>query len=148
VRRRAEFVRIEQVRLAVRDVIKTRTYPIPAEQHAFTAVHKSRRGPISRVLKPYETSSPGNDIMKKVLATVALLAIAGTAVALAHTIHHKAMQSSRQQVVGAAAQSTALGYRRRSEERGGRSPFELCQHQDPTTPAVRIGSSECLPLPY
>jgi hypothetical protein len=88
--------------------------------------------------------------MKKVLATVALLATASTAVALAHThtVHHKAIQSSRQQVVGAAAQSTALGYRRRSEEWGGRSPFELCQHQDPTTPAVRIGSSECLPLPY
>jgi len=86
--------------------------------------------------------------MKKLLATVALFATAGAAVALAHTIHHKAMQSTRQPVVGAASHSIALGHKGPSEDRGGRSPFELCQHQDPTTPAVRIGSSECLPLPY
>jgi hypothetical protein len=29
-----------------------------------------------------------------------------------------------------------------------RSLFETCQHQDPTTPAVRTGTSECFPLPY
>jgi hypothetical protein len=86
--------------------------------------------------------------MKKVLATAALLAATGTAAALAHTIHHKAIQSSRQPVVGAVSQSMVLGHRGASEDRGGRSPFELCQHQDPSTPAVRIGSSECLPLPY
>ena len=86
--------------------------------------------------------------MQKLLATVALFAIAGAAVALAHTIHHKAIESSRQPVVGAVSRSMALGHKGPSEDRAGRSPFELCQHQDPTTPAVRIGSSECLPLPY
>jgi hypothetical protein len=29
-----------------------------------------------------------------------------------------------------------------------RSPFVLCQNQDPTTPALRVGPSACLPLPY
>lgn len=86
--------------------------------------------------------------MKKVLATVAVLTTTGAVLALAHTVHLKAIQSSRQQVVGGASQSIMLGHWNTGEDRGTRSPFELCQHQDPITPAIRIGPSECLPLPY
>jgi hypothetical protein len=91
--------------------------------------------------------------MKEALAIAALLATIGAAggtVALAHPNHHKSLrtiQSSGQQLAGAASRSTALSGRP-FEDRGKASPFGFCQHLDPTTPAVRIGPSECLPLPY
>ena len=86
--------------------------------------------------------------MKKWLQTVALLAAicVSAVLALAQTMHNKAIPSSRNEIVRPASQPIAP--RGPSEHLRTGSPFELCQHQDPSTPAVRIGPSECLPLPY
>ena len=86
--------------------------------------------------------------MKKSLPTVVVLATicVSAALALAQTIHNKAVPRSRNEIVRPASQ--AIGPRGPSEHLRTGSPFELCLHQDPTTPAVRIGPSECLPLPY
>jgi hypothetical protein len=86
--------------------------------------------------------------MKKSLPTVVLLATVcvSAALALAQTMHNKAIPSSHTEIVRPASQPT--GPTGPSEHLRTGSPFELCQHQDPTTPAIRIGLSECLPLPY
>jgi hypothetical protein len=86
--------------------------------------------------------------MKKSLPTVLLLATiwVGAALALAQTMHDQTIPSSRNEIVRAA--SERIGPMGLSEHLRTGSPFELCLHQDPTTPAVRIGPSECLPLPY
>jgi hypothetical protein len=86
--------------------------------------------------------------MMKSLPTAVLLATicVSAALALAHTMQSKAIPSSRSEIVRPASQR--IGPRGPSEHLRTGSPFELCLHQDPTTPAVRIGPSECLPLPY
>ena len=86
--------------------------------------------------------------MKKSLPTVVLLATiwVGAALALAQTMHDKATPRSRNELVRPASQSVEPPGLNEHLRTG--SPFELCQHQDPSTPAVRIGPSECLPLPY
>jgi hypothetical protein len=81
-------------------------------------------------------------------AILVTIGTAGAAVALAQPIHHKAIQKSRQHVTGAASQTAAMGRRSSNADAAMRSPFLLCQHQDPATPALRIGTSECLSLPY
>jgi hypothetical protein len=85
--------------------------------------------------------------MKKPLPVAVLLATicVSTALALVQTIHNKAIPRSRNEIVRPASQ--AIGPRGPSEHLRTGSLFELCLHQDPTTPAVRIGPSECLPLP-
>jgi hypothetical protein len=86
--------------------------------------------------------------MQKSLPTMVLLATicVSAALALAQTMHDKAIPSSHNEVMRPASQRIGpmglTGHLRTG------SPFELCLHQDPTTPAVRIGPSECLPLPY
>jgi hypothetical protein len=86
--------------------------------------------------------------MKKSLPTALLLVAicVSAALALAQTLHNKAVPSSRSEIVRPAYQ--LMGPSGSSEHLRTGSPFELCLHQDPTTPAVRIGPSECLPLPY
>ena len=81
--------------------------------------------------------------MMKSLPTAVVLATicVSAALALVHTMHSKAIPS----LVRPASQ--AIGPRGPSEHLRTGSPFELCLHQDPTTPALRIGPSECLPLP-
>ena len=95
--------------------------------------------------------SEGLDIMNKSLPIVLLLAAvitAGAALALNGTMYNQAMQGSGRPVAGAPYQSALLKGRSPSEDRGRRSLFQICQHLDPTTPAVGFGSSGCLPLPY
>jgi hypothetical protein len=88
--------------------------------------------------------------MKKSLPSVVLLATicVSAALALAQTTQNKAIQSSRNEIVRPASQ--AIGPSGPGEHLRTGSPFELCLHQDPATPAVRIriGPSECLPLPH
>jgi hypothetical protein len=86
--------------------------------------------------------------MKKSLPTVVLLVTicVSAALALAQTVHNRATPRSRDELVRPASRPVAP--RGLNEHLRTGSPFELCQHQDPTTPAVRIGPSECLPLPY
>jgi hypothetical protein len=86
--------------------------------------------------------------MKQSLPTVLVLAVicASAALALAQTMRDKAIPSSHNEIVRPTSQR--IGPMGPSEHLGTGSPFELCLHQDPTTPAIRIGRSECLPLPY
>ena len=86
--------------------------------------------------------------MKKSLPTVVLLTTicVSAALAIAQTMHEKAIPSSPNEIVRSASQR--MGPMGPSEHLRTGSPFELCLHQDPTTPAVRIGPFECLPLPY
>jgi hypothetical protein len=90
----------------------------------------------------------GEGLMMKLLPTVVLLATicVSAALALAHTMHSKAIRSARNEIVRPASQR--IGPSGPSEHLRTGSPFELCLHQDPTTPALRIGPCECLPLPY
>jgi hypothetical protein len=85
--------------------------------------------------------------MKQSLPTVLVFAItcASAALALAQTMHDKAIPSSNNETVRPTSQR--LGPMGPSEHLRTGSPFELCLHQDPTTPAIRIGASECLLLP-
>ena len=85
--------------------------------------------------------------MKQSLPTVLLAVICASAtLALAQTIRDKVIPSSHNEIVCSTSQRIApMGL---SEHLKTGSPFELCLHQDPTTPAIRIGPSECLPLPY
>ena len=86
--------------------------------------------------------------MKQSLPTVFVPAVicVSAALALAQTMRDKAIPSSHSEVVRPTSQR--LGPMGPSEHLRTGSPFELCLHQDPTTPAIRIGLSECLPLPY
>jgi hypothetical protein len=86
--------------------------------------------------------------MKRPLPAVLVLAVicASAALALAQTMRDKAIPSSDNEVVRPTSQR--LGPMGPSEHLRTGSPFELCLHQDPITPAIRIGLSECLPLRY
>jgi hypothetical protein len=88
--------------------------------------------------------------MKEALATIFLVAaiIAGVPIALAQTIHDPSMQGTSRHLAGAPSYSALLKSRSPHDDRGRRSPLEICQHQDPSTPALRIGTSECFSLPY
>jgi hypothetical protein len=86
--------------------------------------------------------------MKQSLPTVLVLAVicGSAALALAQTMRDKAIPNSHNEVVRPTSQR--LGPMGPSEHLRTGSPFELCLHQDPTTPTIRIGLSECLSLPY
>lgn len=91
--------------------------------------------------------------MKKSLAAALLFAgvvAAGAALAVArptHPTHNSANQGSEHAAQTKSAQiKGTIPIERQSVVR--RSPFETCQHQDPSTPAVRFGTSGCFPLPY
>jgi hypothetical protein len=88
--------------------------------------------------------------MKQSLPAVLVLAVicASAALALAQTMRDKAIPSSHNEVIRPTSQR--IGPMGSTEHLRTGSPFELCLHQDPTTPAVRIriGPSECLPLPH
>jgi hypothetical protein len=86
--------------------------------------------------------------MKQSLPTVLVLVAicASAALALAQTMRDKAIQSPHNEVIRPTTQRIVpMGP---TEHLRTGSPFELCLHQAPTTPAVRMGPSECLPLPY
>jgi hypothetical protein len=91
--------------------------------------------------------------MKKSLAAALLFAgvvAAGAALAVAHPTrptHNSANHGSGHPAQTKSAQiKGTIPIERQSVPR--RSPFETCQHQDPSTPAVRLGTSECFALPY
>ena len=89
--------------------------------------------------------------MTKILPIALLLAtviIADAALALARNMHHLATQGSSRHLASELSESALLRVRSGSEDQGRRSLFEICQHQDPTTPAVRFGISGCFALPY
>lgn len=91
--------------------------------------------------------------MKKSLAAALLLAgviAAGAALAVAHPAHNPATQGSGRPAGTAPAKSAQIKGTMPIEHHsvGRRSPFETCQHQDPTTPALRFGTSGCFALPY
>jgi hypothetical protein len=92
--------------------------------------------------------------MRKSFATALLFAgviAASAALAITRTAHSPAEPGSARPAETAPAKKSA-------QIKGAvpivrpaarpRSLFETCQHQDPTTPAVRTGTSECFPLPY
>jgi hypothetical protein len=79
---------------------------------------------------------------------LAAVAIAGAALALDDTVHNQATCGSCPPITGTPAQSALFKDGYPSEDRGRRSLFEICQHQDPTAPAIRFGTSGCFPLPY
>jgi hypothetical protein len=85
--------------------------------------------------------------MMKAHTTLFLLtAIIATAqIALSQAMHDIPPQAPSRQVAGAPSQHVC---RSPYEDRARRSLFEICQHQDPTTPALRVGTSECFALPY
>jgi hypothetical protein len=88
--------------------------------------------------------------MKKSLAAALLfvgVVAAGAALAVAHPTHNSAGQGSSRPAHTKSAQiKGTIPIERQNAPR--RSPFETCQHQDPSTPAVRLGTSGCFPLPY
>jgi hypothetical protein len=76
---------------------------------------------------------------------LAAVAIAGAALALDDTVHNQATCGSCPPITGTPAQSALFKDGYPSEDRGRRSLFEICQHQDPTTPAIRFGTSGASP---
>ena len=94
--------------------------------------------------------------MKKSLAAALLFAgvvAAGAALAVArptvaHPTHNAAHQGSGRQAQTKSAQIKGTIPIEHTGSVRQRSPFETCQHQDPNTPAVRVGTSGCFPLPY
>ncbi len=88
--------------------------------------------------------------MKKSLAAALLFAgviAAGAALAVAHPTHNSANHGSgRPEQTKSAQIKGTIPIEHQSARR--RSQFETCQHQDPNTPAVRLGPSGCFPLPY
>jgi hypothetical protein len=91
--------------------------------------------------------------MKKSLPAALLFAAVitvGAVLAVARTTHNPATQGSVLPVETAPSKSAQFKGRTPIEDQGTqrRSLFEICQHQDPTTPAVRLGASGCFALPY
>ena len=91
--------------------------------------------------------------MRKSFAIVLLFAgvvAASAALAITRTAHSPAEPGSARPVETAPAKSAqikgAVPIMRPAAR--PRSLFETCQHQDPSTPAVRTGTSGCFPLPY
>ena len=86
--------------------------------------------------------------MKGSLPTVLVLTTicVSTALALAEAMRDRAIPNSHNDV--ARPTSQRIGPMGPSKHLRTGSPFELCLHQDATTPAVRIGPSECLTLPH
>jgi len=91
--------------------------------------------------------------MRKSFATALLFAgvvAASAALAITRTAHSPAEPGSARPVETAPAKSAqikgAVPIVRPAAR--PRSLFETCQHQDPSTPAVRTGTSGCFPLPY
>jgi hypothetical protein len=89
--------------------------------------------------------------MKRSLAAVLLFAgviTAGAALAVARPTHNQANHGSSRAVQTKSAQIKGTIPIEHTGSVRQRSPFETCQHQDPSTPAVRLGTSGCFPLPY
>jgi hypothetical protein len=123
----------------------------PAKQHrVFCTAQWSPAHHISLV-KTIEHVWKGPGTMRKSLATSLLFVavIAASAVlAIARTTHSPAEPASPRPAAAAkSAQIKGTVQIERPVVRP-RSPFETCQHQDPSTPAVRTGTSGCFPLPY
>ena len=135
------------------DVTKTSRLLLPQCSIAFSALHNSPSSAISAALEPAELPWKGLGDMRKSFATALLFAAviaASAALAVARTAHSPAEPGSAPPVGTAPAKSAqikgAVPIVRPAAR--PRSLFETCQHQDPSTLAVRTGTSGCFPLPY
>jgi len=136
------------------DVTKTSRLSLPQCSIAFSALHNCPSSAISAVLEPAEPALEGTwGYMRKSFATALLFAgvvAASAALAITRTAHSPAEPGSARPVETAPAKSAQIKGAAPIVRPAARprSLFETCQHQDPSTPAVRTGTSGCFPLPY